>query len=233
MLRWFRFAGRAAAVALAAVSLVACAATIVFWVRGYWVVDVAELIGHGVVNGDTTTTVYRVSNGRGVVVFAFSRRWSAYFPGTVMRRDAQGNWVEATRVQPPDNQDWGLERTTMEPDRFQVLGTTWWQRLGFNAYSGGDQKLGRGGQLSERNRYAGARVPHWALVLLTGPPAVLYLRRVGTMRRRLRVRRGLCGRCGYDLRASGERCPECGEAVSQTEIQHSAQKSAPHPGPPP
>jgi predicted amidophosphoribosyltransferase len=28
-----------------------------------------------------------------------------------------------------------------------------------------------------------------------------------------RVRRGLCVRCGYDVRASGEHCPECGAPI--------------------
>lgn len=42
---------------------------------------------------------------------------------------------------------------------------------------------------------------------------VLIVRRV--LRRRQRLRDGLCLKCGYDLRASKERCPECGTSIGQ------------------
>jgi hypothetical protein len=55
-------------------------------------------------------------------------------------------------------------------------------------------------------------VPHWFPVAATAVPPLLWLgvygRRAWVHRRRTRL--GLCRRCGYDLRASAGRCPECG-----------------------
>ena len=57
-----------------------------------------------------------------------------------------------------------------------------------------------------------AYVPHWLVAgsLFVAPAG--WLARA-TRRRRARAA-GLCRRCGYDLRASPGRCPECGAAAA-------------------
>ena len=61
-------------------------------------------------------------------------------------------------------------------------------------------------------RWRGVSVPFWApLLVFTAAPAWRLL----AYRRRRRP--GLCGRCGYDLRATPGRCPECGTTVEGKE----------------
>ncbi|HEY7116441.1 MAG TPA: hypothetical protein VH475_07645 [Tepidisphaeraceae bacterium] len=55
------------------------------------------------------------------------------------------------------------------------------------------------------------RIPLWSIALLTAT-SLVWLR--GNAR--IRPRLGRCANCGYDLRATPERCPECGAASART-----------------
>ena len=53
--------------------------------------------------------------------------------------------------------------------------------------------------------------PVYPLILLAMSPALWIYRFI---RQRRRVAFGRCAHCGYDLRASADRCPECGQPVT-------------------
>ena len=54
------------------------------------------------------------------------------------------------------------------------------------------------------------RVPHWLPLMFALLPLAIWTR--AAVRCARRRRRGECLSCGYDLRATSERCPECGAA---------------------
>jgi hypothetical protein len=55
-------------------------------------------------------------------------------------------------------------------------------------------------------------IPCWMPVAILGGVAFFVLAR--RLYRRRRYKPGLCRKCGYDLRASPERCPECGTEIA-------------------
>ena len=59
-----------------------------------------------------------------------------------------------------------------------------------------------------RTRWVGVTLPYWAVAMACGAIPLLWLRRA---RRRARAQgKGRCAACGYDMRATPDRCPECG-----------------------
>jgi len=63
-------------------------------------------------------------------------------------------------------------------------------------------------------------VPLW-LPTICFAVLTVYLAPYSVYRRRKRKKLGLCLKCGYDLRGSKERCPECGTEFETTCVQWS------------
>jgi hypothetical protein len=66
----------------------------------------------------------------------------------------------------------------------------------------------------QRESYSEVGVPYWAVLVVSA--ACLWIAWRLVRRDSLPARRraaGLCAACGYDLRGSPQRCPECGQSV--------------------
>jgi len=60
-------------------------------------------------------------------------------------------------------------------------------------------------------------IPYWLVAILTAVWPAMRIRSI--LRRWRRVRLNLCIDCGYDLRASSGKCPECGAAAVTSAVK--------------
>jgi hypothetical protein len=86
-----------------------------------------------------------------------------------------------------------------------------WNHLGFDMHT--IEPSAYGPEFAIEEFY----IPEWFICSVTAIPPFLWYRSYRL--RRLRKLKGLCLQCGYDLRASKERCPECGTAFSAQEAK--------------
>jgi hypothetical protein len=95
------------------------------------------------------------------------------------------------------------------PEWIRRLGLRWQYRYRYKVASGGWSEV-------DRQLWVAVSYVNLLLLSLLAKGALFYAHRRITLPLR-RVRAGLCGRCGYDLRAhgGGERCPECGAVPEQ------------------
>jgi hypothetical protein len=177
---------------LALLSLAACGGLCGLWVRGCSVADEITLRRSDPVRRARTITVVRSSSGR-LMFFRYDN---------VIREQYVYDFFE--RRSP-----WRLSRWSTGPPESTVpvrSAARRWRVLGVELV----------GEAVVRPDYSedtrAVVLPCWLLVLATALlPGIEAARWVGRLRRRRRDRlRGRCARCGYDLRATPDRCPECG-----------------------
>lgn len=87
------------------------------------------------------------------------------------------------------------------------------QAIRWSDASRGERDSAIGFALSDLTPGPGTRfrelvIPGYALVVLAATPMLIAFHRWWRAQRR--AVRGLCAQCGFDLRATPERCPECG-----------------------
>jgi hypothetical protein len=87
--------------------------------------------------------------------------------------------------------------------------------VGFRVYEANDGSLAYGQPLlpdPTGDIWLKLLLPHWLIALVAA--LVFLLAFWPDWRRRRRRSKGLCANCGYDLRGTPDRCPECGDEVS-------------------
>ena len=175
---------------LTALSLLLCVAASGLWVRGRFVEDLwtrwTTVPGsRGDAGGGPEEVQDFVISGNGRLVVGTDRyRW--------LRQELAGNPAPGWRYGP---------RPAGNPYRSSEW-TGWRSRVPVQPYHKSYANVG----WSVRSR--GVEIHYWLVALLTAVLPASAAR--GIINRWRRRAPGLCRRCGYDLRATPGRCPECG-----------------------
>jgi hypothetical protein len=168
--------------AAAALSVFLLVASVILWVRSYFVGHLIRHIGPDVI---PHRSYFISSTTGGLSLSIYEQTWKDPAVGG-------GRY-------PPG---FSFERWDSRAEPFIWPSGTSANALGFAAEH---KSLGEGEDYT-------LVVPYYALTLaLLAPPLVWWVR----FRRRARAAAGLrCAGCGYDLRATPDRCPECGRAAN-------------------
>ena len=168
-------------------SLVLCVATVAVWVRSYFATESFgwASLERNATTGDVVQRAYAIMWGRGSIAFGYLR--TKYDSGYSGLAKVPSGW-EFRRYDPAPP---SLAGTPLPNDRLNVR---------FAGFQLRDTDFG---WMLARQLV----VPLWIFLFAAIVP-VLWGRR----RRRQRSGR-LCASCGYDLRATPDRCPECGAAA--------------------
>jgi hypothetical protein len=181
-----------------ALSLLLCMATVVLWVRSYWVHDSIEYLHD--LPGSTywVRQIYDGYASRGGVKLSYIRSSASDQLNIISFR-------EDAKIQPHFRQ--GQYPARSVPIIESVLPPTALLRSVGIGFDGHDDGL----QIPSNVWQDQLVFPYWLPTTVLAMPCAVWLRLMLTRHRRNKV--GHCLTCGYDLRASKDRCPECGTPI--------------------
>jgi hypothetical protein len=172
----------------AVLSLLLCVATAGFWGWSYWRFC-------GLQHSSMSTSDVRInglSGGWGTVIVAHQVLTPVTKQSNVLSLNF-GGWRASAALNPQAIM--GRALSTARTEGFERAGLGWRHgRKTWNVGTMSDERL--------------LFLPCWLLVLVFAALPFNWCR--SAMRRRQKARVGLCPKCGYDLRESPDRCPECG-----------------------
>jgi hypothetical protein len=173
----------------AAVSLVVMLAMVVLWIRSYSVQDIVWIARPG------NTFMGEVATSRGNLVVGLLIDWRALdeIKSCNLKLATTSIWHDANPVT-PDNQVEAFHTNV----RHTFLG------------------IGYSRSWSVNDTDVTMDAPLWLMSLMTAMLPAVALRRRLVRRRRHEPGKYPCERCGYDLRATPDRCPECGMEAKES-----------------
>jgi hypothetical protein len=199
----------------AALSLLLSIVAVGLWVRSRWI---AETYGRETANAPGGPRWgWTLSSSGGLLR---SELWRRQIANSAADPSASGYF----RGPFDSSRDDAAERAYLDSlGAVQFLGFAF-ARYDMDPFGGRSVKPGAPPRPAATQRVWIVHLPDWAIALVSAVLPALYVR--GFYRRRRSRREGRCRRCGYDLRASPDRCPECGAAVVRAGPMDAARERA-------
>ena len=177
--------------AVSGLSLLLCAAVVVLWVRSYRVTDELRCDYSHVRGSNGVDAWCRLQSHRGRLY-----AWHQWHSAPIYLGDAESRAAFEKK----------FALSTPLPSTIEE-----YERL-LREDNGLTLKHHEDGYYSRRWHEDLPNVPHWLVATAAAFPPLLWLG--GRWRRRRRRDNRLCAACGYELRATPGRCPECGTSAA-------------------
>jgi hypothetical protein len=217
-------------IAATAVSLALWLTTTALWVRSQWVADIWRAYSVERTSTPVRAREFAVATYGGTLAVRIARDTFALPNHDFLKADAFAPWDASTL---PRDESWSHRASPRSADRFPFdiapgpLGFLW-DRVAMHrpdpsnpngerieeGYAGSSMIIIstiKGRRYATEREYTAFGLPWWTLSLLFAIRPATVLRHHFT-RRRHPV--GRCPSCGYDLRATPTRCPECGTVTA-------------------